>query len=85
MNATGYPALIGALICFLVFFGNVSLGAAGIGVVLDQRSAAPLVIAVVDGSPAAAPWRKWWANRPTGARWRSSARLRSFERLAVAA
>ena len=28
--------LIGALVCFLVFFGSVSIGAAGFGAVLDD-------------------------------------------------
>ena len=28
--------LIGALLCFLVFFGSVSIGAAGFGAVLDD-------------------------------------------------
>lgn len=36
MRTTGTPSLIGALICFLCFFGNVALGAAGLGVVLGD-------------------------------------------------
>lgn len=32
MLGHGRPALIGSLLCFLVFFGNVALGAAGEGV-----------------------------------------------------
>ena len=36
MLGSGGLALIGALICFLVFFGNVTLGAAGEGVFLGD-------------------------------------------------
>ena len=36
MRRTGTPSLIGALICFLGFFGNVALGAAGLGAVLGD-------------------------------------------------
>ena len=36
MIRNGRIALIGALICFLVFFGSVSIGAAGFGAVLDD-------------------------------------------------
>ena len=36
MFGPGGPALIGALLCFLVFFGNVALGAAGGGVFLGD-------------------------------------------------
>ena len=34
MIRNGRVALAGALICFLVYFGNVALGAAGLGVFL---------------------------------------------------
>lgn len=36
MRTTGTPSLIGALLCFLCFFGNVTMGAAGLGVVLGD-------------------------------------------------
>ena len=36
MLGPGRLALIGALLCFLVFFGNVALGAAGAGVFLGD-------------------------------------------------
>ena len=36
MLGKGGPALIGALLCFLFFFGNVALGAAGAGVILGD-------------------------------------------------
>ena len=38
MNRPGGPALISALVCFLAFFGNVALGAAGLGAVLGDVS-----------------------------------------------
>lgn len=31
MNRTGRIVLVGALICFAVFFGSVAMGAAGLG------------------------------------------------------
>lgn len=36
MNRQGNPALIAALICFAIFFGNVAVGAAGKGVYLGD-------------------------------------------------
>lgn len=36
MNRPGTPALAAALIGFLIFFGNVAAGAAGIGVLLGD-------------------------------------------------
>ena len=36
MSGTGRPALLGALACFVVFFGNVSMGAAGLGAPLGD-------------------------------------------------
>ena len=36
MIRNGRIVLIGAFICFLVFFGSVSIGAAGFGPVLDD-------------------------------------------------
>ena len=36
MIRNGGPPLIAALICFLVYFGNVAMGAAGLGVLLGD-------------------------------------------------
>ena len=36
MTGPGTPALTAALICFAIFFGNVSAGAAGAGVFLGD-------------------------------------------------
>lgn len=36
MIGTGTPALLGALVCFVVFFANVALGAAGLQVLLGD-------------------------------------------------
>lgn len=36
MTRHGRPALMGALICFLAFFANVAMGAAGVGAPLGD-------------------------------------------------
>ena len=36
MNHSGKAALIGSLVCFVVFFSNVLLGAAGMGVFIGD-------------------------------------------------
>ena len=45
MAGHGRPALGGALICFALFFGNVSLGAAGQGVFLGDVAEMMLLFA----------------------------------------
>lgn len=36
MTGRGTPALIAALICFVIYFGNVAAGAAGVGIFLGD-------------------------------------------------
>ena len=36
MIRNGRPPLIAALVCFLIYFGNVAMGAAGLGVLLGD-------------------------------------------------
>lgn len=36
MNRSGTAALVGSLVCFVVFFSNVLLGASGIGVFIGD-------------------------------------------------
>jgi len=36
MTSQGTPALVAALICFVIYFGNVAAGAAGAGVLLGD-------------------------------------------------
>lgn len=38
MLRTGGPALLAALICFIVYFSNVAMGAAGAGIFLGDIS-----------------------------------------------
>ena len=68
MNGSGRPALIGALILFLAFAGNVSMGAAGMGAPLGDVAEMLLLLAssllFVVGVLAREAWERNGRNRP---------------------
>jgi hypothetical protein len=45
MIGFGTPALVASLICFLIFFGNVAVGAAGIGAYLGDIAEMLMLVA----------------------------------------